>query len=319
MEKPPRFSLVLVVRNGMPHLPEALESVKRQTFSDFELVIQDGASTDGTVDVLKGLTGIPRVLFTSCPDNSLAHGYNLALPRCTGEIVGTIDADNLLEPDALEKMDREMRARPECGVIYASQKLIRADGTLIRTFVPRAFDLLSALECFLVPPFGSAYFNRRVCGAELRMDERLPNCPDYDLWLRMSRFEIVRSETVVSSTRINDNSISCRAESYEKFLTYKSATALEFIRTLPRERLDELLRARVLSGMYAWAAQSTYNIEGASPQFARYLEEAQRLYPNTRMVEEVLTTVRCDKVAKKKLSLTKRLKKAWKMLRKGQF
>src|SRR5262249_24903502 len=99
----PRVSLILCVKNGMPYLRDAPPSAAAQTCRDFELVVQDGASTDGSLELLRSATGLPEVSLVSAPDAGLGDGCNRAIRRCRGDIVGTIDADNLLEPDAVAR------------------------------------------------------------------------------------------------------------------------------------------------------------------------------------------------------------------------
>src|SRR5512135_1416026 len=187
----PLFSVVMCVKNGMPYLPEALRSVAAQTYRNFELVIQDGGSTDGTLDVLRSVTGIPNLHVKSEPDAGQGQGYNRALARCTGEIIGTIDADNLLAPDALEAMASLFAERPDVAAMYGGTNLIDAQGRLADVFIPAPFDLMRMLRCELVPPFAASFFSRRVCGALLRFDDDMATCPDFDLWLRLGHLPIL--------------------------------------------------------------------------------------------------------------------------------
>ena len=98
----PHVSMIMLVKNGMPYLPEALESVARHDYGDFELVIQDGASTDETVEVLERYCHDPRLRgragFESKPDAHIPEARARALSRCRGAIIGALDSDNLLEP-----------------------------------------------------------------------------------------------------------------------------------------------------------------------------------------------------------------------------
>src|SRR5713101_6551247 len=107
----PRVSLILVVKNGMPYVVEAVASVVKQTYRDFELIVQDGSSEDGTVEFLATFTGVPGLDLVSEPDSGVGDAYARALRRCSGSIIGTIDADNLLEPNALECAVEFMSAR----------------------------------------------------------------------------------------------------------------------------------------------------------------------------------------------------------------
>ena len=92
----------------MPFVREAVASLDAQTFDDYEVVIQDAASTDGTAEFL-GQLRLRNVRMRSEPDGGLGDAYNRAFPRCRGEIVGTLDSDNLMVPNALEAVDELFR------------------------------------------------------------------------------------------------------------------------------------------------------------------------------------------------------------------
>src|SRR4051812_31760457 len=100
----PLVSLILCVKNGMPYLPDALASVAGQSHRNIELVVQDAESNDGTLEALAAVSNrLPVVDVVSEPDAGIGDAYNRAIARCRGEIVGSIDADNVLMPDAVEQ------------------------------------------------------------------------------------------------------------------------------------------------------------------------------------------------------------------------
>src|SRR5438093_1266207 len=113
----PLVSIILCVRNGMPYVRDALESVRALSYSNYELIVQDGASTDGTLEYLKRLKGFRRLSVVSEPDSGIGQGFNRALQRCHGEIVGSVDADNRLQSDALEHVVAKFAQSPNTSVV----------------------------------------------------------------------------------------------------------------------------------------------------------------------------------------------------------
>jgi glycosyltransferase involved in cell wall biosynthesis len=111
LRRKPRFSIVLATKNGMPFVREAVASLEAQTRDDYEVGIQDAESTDGTAEFRSQLC-LPSVRMASEPDSGLGDAYNRAFPRCRGEIVGILDADNLLVPNALETVEALFLRRP---------------------------------------------------------------------------------------------------------------------------------------------------------------------------------------------------------------
>src|SRR5215472_17860059 len=124
MGEQPLVSMIVCVRNGMPHVLETIESLRAQTYRNYELVVQDGASTDGTREFLESLSGFPSMSVVSEPDTGMGQGLNRALKRCRAEIVGSIDADNRLKPHAIEIAVKAFGARPDAAVVYGACDMI---------------------------------------------------------------------------------------------------------------------------------------------------------------------------------------------------
>src|SRR5262245_22893695 len=124
----PLVSLVLCVLDGMPYLPEAVESVRAQTYPNLELIVQDGCSTDGSLEYLRSLDGLPGLQLVSEPDRGIGEAYNRAYARCRGDIVGSIDADNLLDPNAVTTAVALFESHPDAVAIYGAVRMIGADG-----------------------------------------------------------------------------------------------------------------------------------------------------------------------------------------------
>ena len=124
----PRVSLVLTVKNGMPYLPEAIDSLRAQRHRDFELIVQDGGSTDGTLPYLRGISDFP-ISIVSEPDSGIGEARSRAYARCRTDLVGSIDADNLLGPDALSTAVAIFRQHPEAAAVYGAVEMINPDGS----------------------------------------------------------------------------------------------------------------------------------------------------------------------------------------------
>jgi glycosyltransferase involved in cell wall biosynthesis len=284
----PVVSLILCVKNGMPCLPEAVASVAAQTYSSFELVVQDAESTDGSLEFLRGVDGVPGVRIVSEPDGGIGDGYNRAVCRCRGEIVGSIDSDNLLAPYALERAVAFMSERPELAAAYGGSNMIAAAGEPLYPWMPGQFDLLRFLTCELVPPFATSFFSRAVCGEELRFDARLTTCADFDMWLRISHLPISRIPQVLGSTRLSGASMTRRAITYDQYIADKSAALERYLARYEESPLLHAVRARSLAGIRLWAAESVYDIEGwRTAQFERYLEAAEEFDSTSAWAERV--------------------------------
>lgn len=267
----------------MPFVREAVASLEAQTFDDYELVIQDAVSTDGTAEYLRQLR-LSNVRMSSEPDGGLGDAYNRAFARCSGEILGTLDSDNLLVPKALEAVDALFRKHRKAVAIYGAVTMIDASGQPVGSFVPAAFDQHALMRCELVPPFSTSFFDRKRCGAELRGDASLTACQDFELWLRLSGREIVRSTTVLGATRLSHKSMSRNAENYERFCSEKIVALERFIADRPRLQPE---RNAAVAGIYCWAAESILEIEGPGPRFESFVDRSAALCPDHERLQRV--------------------------------
>jgi len=278
MNKQPLVSLILVVENGMPYIKQAIRSVQQQTYGNIELIVQDGKSTDGTLEFLQNLTGIKNIQIKSEPDNSQADGWNRALKRCKGQIIGSIDADNILKREALEIITKLFKKNPQVAAIYGTSKLIDNYGKVIQKGrgkeVVKPFNLIRLMRCELVPPFASSFFDAILCKEKLYCDERMETCWDFDLWLRLSDLPITATGSVLSYTRRHQNSSTCRPENYEKFCLNKIYALKKYLSRFPQDKPLMALYQFSVAGIYTWAAESIYGLEGTSRRFNYFGKKA---------------------------------------------
>lgn len=284
----PFVSLILCTKNGMPYLPAAVASACAQSYRDFELIVQDACSTDGSIEYLRGVQGLPSIDIVSEPDRGIGDAYNRAVRRCRGEIIGSIDADNLLEPDALAKVIQHFTNHPEAAALYGASHIIKADGSIVSTWSPPDFSPTGLLACEVVPPFGQSFFSRAVCGAQLCFDESIPTCADYDLWLRLSNQPIVRIEDIIGSVRRSDKSMTCQPDRYEEFCRDKIAALDRYFAKLPPNEYRPIIRALSVAGIYAWAAESVVQLEGWATKAELYRSAAVEHSPLSKAVLRLL-------------------------------
>jgi glycosyltransferase involved in cell wall biosynthesis len=101
--------------NAERYLAEAVESILKQTFRDFELIVVDDGSTDDTRAILQRYAAADdRVRLISRPNTGIVGARNDALSAARGELMAVIDADDLAMPDRLERQVAYMRDHPEC-------------------------------------------------------------------------------------------------------------------------------------------------------------------------------------------------------------
>jgi glycosyltransferase involved in cell wall biosynthesis len=202
----PLVSVITMVLNGVTYLEPCIQSVLTQSYRHVEHVIVDGASTDGSVEViLRYACEYPgRIRFISEPDKGSGDAWNKGLRMAQGEIFGWVGADDLYEPDAVESIVKFFHSNPDAYFVYGGLKDIDEQGKIIRTCMPKAFHLHELINERCVIPTPAAFYRRKVIERVGGFDD-LGN--DLDFFIRVGKvFPIHRIEKVLSSFRIHAGS-----------------------------------------------------------------------------------------------------------------
>jgi glycosyltransferase involved in cell wall biosynthesis len=199
---PPSVSIVMAAKNYARFLPEAVESVLAQTFSDWELLIIDDGSTDNTPDVVHPFLADPRVRYTRADRLGQPRAKNLGITLARGEFIAFLDADDAWEPEKLEKQLPLFHNRPEVGVVYCRRRLMDEAGNLMprrQSPQPPRGRILDRMIVQNHVCFSSAMVRRIVFSHVGMFDPEWDLAIDYDLWLRVARhyeFDVVDEELV---------------------------------------------------------------------------------------------------------------------------
>jgi len=117
----PSTTVVMPVHNREAWVGRALESVLAQTWSDFEILVVDDGSTDGTADVLRRY--LPHITLLSSPHTGAYAARNLAIRQARGALVAFIDSDDVWHPDRLE-CELPLLDDPEVGLVFGDACLV---------------------------------------------------------------------------------------------------------------------------------------------------------------------------------------------------
>jgi hypothetical protein len=274
----PKFCVLLIVKNAVPLLSGALASLKEQTFKDFEVVVADGASTDGTLDVLRSASSDLSLDIVSEPDRSLADGFAKALRRAKGDIVGMLCADERYYPNTLEQVLAWFEANPGAAMCGGKVDFIDEDDTVIGSHLTAPFNLPAHLACELVPSNLSSFFNLPLIGKDFRFDAEVPSCPDYEFWARLgsrlpaSAFK--RYDVSIAQAYRTRASMSFRAESFTQFCRDKLTHLNNLLANEQVSTEIEAVRRRSSAGIHMWAAEQLSGIEPGHPDILAHCAAA---------------------------------------------
>lgn len=188
----PVISVVLPVYNGSRFLKQTIDSVLLQTFTDFEFIIVDDASTDNSRCIIDSYNDsrIQRIYLTQ--NLNICHGSNLAFSKASGKYIALIGHDDVWHPDKLQKQLTYMEAHAECGVCFTRCNMINHENQLLNIDY---FNTLENNNRFQLLEF-LFYNNNHLCAptAFIRTstlkavgyyDYSLLFLQDYELWLRI--------------------------------------------------------------------------------------------------------------------------------------
>ena len=183
MNAPP-VTIVTAVRNRADTVADSLASVRSQTHPDIEHVVVDGASTDGTVEVLERLAA-PGTHVVSEPDTGIYDALNKGLARARGDVVGLLHSDDVFAHERVVELVLERFEDPAVDAVYGDMAVVSSTDVArtMRHWVAGA-QTPSSLRRGWMPPHPTLFFRRSLVAAHGDFDTSFRIAADYDLILR---------------------------------------------------------------------------------------------------------------------------------------
>jgi len=117
----PLISIITVVYNNASHLQKTFDSIFSQNYKNYELIVIDGNSNDGTVEVIK--KNAHKITFwLSEPDGGIYDAFNKGMKYAKGDYLGFVNSDDILLPDALQILKNYIKKFPEADFFFGSVK-----------------------------------------------------------------------------------------------------------------------------------------------------------------------------------------------------
>jgi glycosyltransferase involved in cell wall biosynthesis len=228
-----KVSVVIPAYNAMTYLPDTLESVFKQTFTDFEVLIIDDGSTDNIGQWVKEIID-PRVKLIVQNNQGVSAARNTGINHAQGEYIAFLDADDLWEPTKLEKQVICLEKNPEIGLVDTWVALVdehsHPTGTVIKTNaegnVWKQIIERPTVVC------GSSPLVRRSCFTNVGLFNRdLSGSADWDMWIRVASrylFAVIKQPLVYYRQHYNSMSTNC-----QKMLQDNHAVINKTFQTVP--------------------------------------------------------------------------------------
>ncbi len=245
-----KVSVLMCVYNGEKFLPEALQSIFDQTYSDFELIIVDDASTDGSATLLDSYDD-PRIVRISNPKNlGLPGARNRGIEAAKGEYIAILDQDDVAFPNRLELQISFLDEHQEVGVVGGQIEAIDENGDPISGYkadYPLSHSRIAWNLLF------SSYFNnsstmfRRAVWEDAGKYDESWYVDDFDLWIRMvwiTRFANLAA--LINRYRSHSTSMIQHSAGRSKLLQEIPKVQKKFLKRL----LDEDIRDEAVEAMF---------------------------------------------------------------------
>jgi carbamoyltransferase len=201
----PTITLVTPSYGQASFLGRALRSVVDQGYPALEYVVQDGGSTDGSVEVLRAHAG-SLARWESAPDDGQASAINAGFAGTDGEIMGWLNSDDVLLPGSLAYVARHFAEHPDVDAVYGHRLLIDQHGRKVGAWLTPPHDD-ATLRLIDYVPQETLFWRRSLWErAGGRVDEGLRYALDWDLLLRFAEAgaRIVRLPRFLGAFRVHD-------------------------------------------------------------------------------------------------------------------
>lgn len=192
--KPNTITFIVAVRNGYATLNRCLESVVNQSLPNWELIVMDGGSTDGTPEIIHAYSD-KIAYWESKPDHGIYHAWNKALQHAGGEWICFLGADDWLwDRDVVGRMIPylEAAAADGCPIVYGRVRKLNASGRVVKKSGKPWRRLRWQLVHGMPLIHAGIFHHRRIFDEHGGFDETFRIAGDYEMMLRVLRAEDAR-------------------------------------------------------------------------------------------------------------------------------
>lgn len=262
----PMVSVVIPVRNRASLILRALDSVFSQTLRDFEVIVVDDGSTDGTPDAVADYGQPVRLIRRQSVGVSAAR--NVGIASALGDYIAFLDSDDWFEPTKLERQVAFFAAHPNVGMVYtrysvfdelAGKQWVHSGGLTAQGDAFRDL-LMGFMQTPLTTP--TVMVRRAVFDTVDPFDTGMHMAEDIDLWCRIARrFDLGFIDEALAGIRIHGGNTSGRTTAFENLEIWSAIARRNLVG--PDPRLGFVFRRRVWAKIYWTVAEHRRSSGGA--------------------------------------------------------
>lgn len=192
----PLFSVILPVFNRLELIERSIYSILNQKYTNFELIIVDDGSTDGTADIIKRIVD-PRIQFFQTNNQERAAARNFGANKSKGRFLNFFDSDDWMYPLHLSAAADFLSINPSCVFFHHGYETIDVEGKIISVEKGDSNPIKRLIKTNYLG-CNSVFISRQVFNeVKFNPDRRLASSEDWDLWLKIiSRYPLMKSGIV---------------------------------------------------------------------------------------------------------------------------
>ena len=238
----PKVSVIVPNYNHAPYLKQRIDSILEQTYQDFELILLDDCSTDGSCDVLEGYRSNPHsshIVYNEQNSGSAFRQWDKGIEMALGDWIWVAESDDYAEPTFLERMMNEVAKVPDCSLAYAATWWVDENGNNMwnnskgdAVHIHRSEDFIGqrlATNCPIANVSECIFRRDKFRPGESHRYEHMRLCGDWFFYLLLAeQGSVVEVEEPLSYYRQHSSNISNDAE--HRGLTFlEGAEVLEYM------------------------------------------------------------------------------------------
>jgi len=178
-----KFSIVIPSFNQGKFIERTIESVLGQKYKNVEIIVVDGGSTDGTMEILKKYGD--KIKWISEKDNGQTEAINKGIRMATGDIMAYLNSDDTYEKDTLNIVAKYFEESPKTMIVYGKGRHIDENDKYINDYPTEKVDVnVLKIKCPICQP--TVFWRRELWTDIGEFDEKLNFAMDYQYWLRVA-------------------------------------------------------------------------------------------------------------------------------------
>jgi len=218
------FSIIISLYNKEKHIKATIESVLAQTFEDFEVIVVNDGSTDGSEAVVNSISD-PRIKYFKQDNKGASSARNAAISKASGPYLALLDADDIWQENYLETINQLIKSHPDHHVFATAVNIETSNGVIRSVY---SIKDIRDKDIYIVDYFESSYTNTVLTSSSTVVhqsvfdrvgtyDTSLKSGQDTDLWIRIGLdYKIVFINEVLVTYRYAKRSLSNRTKRADK-------------------------------------------------------------------------------------------------------